>query len=43
MDIYISSGETPCHDEDDVYDWGVIYPIDIPIEVGQGTYILIET
>ena len=42
VDISISSGEIPGRDENDLYEWGLKYPINIPIEVGKCTYILIE-
>ncbi len=29
-------------DENDLYEWDLKYPINIPIEVGKCTYILIE-
>jgi len=43
VDISISSGEIPGRDENDLYDWDLKYPINVPIEVGKCTYILIET
>ena len=43
VDISISPGEIPGRDENDLYEWGLKYPINIPIEVGKCTYILIET
>ena len=42
VDISISPGEISGRDEDDLYEWGLKYPINIPIEVGKCTYILIE-
>ena len=42
VDISISSGEIPGRDENDLYEWDLKYPINIPIEVGKCTYILIE-
>ncbi len=30
------------HNENDLYEWDLKYPINIPIEVGKCTYILIE-
>ena len=42
VDISTSSGEIPGRDENDLYEWGLKYPINIPIEVGKCTYILIE-
>jgi len=43
VDISISSGEIPGRDENDLYEWDLKYPINIPIEVGKCTYSLIET
>ena len=43
VDISISPGEIPGRDENDLYEWDLKYPINIPIEVGKCTYILIET
>ena len=42
VDISISSGVIPGRDENDLYEWDLKYPINIPIEVGKCTYILIE-
>jgi len=42
VDISISSGEIPGRDENDLYEWDLKYPINIPIEVGKCTYMLIE-
>ena len=42
VDISISPGEIPGRDENDLYEWDLKYPINIPIEVGKCTYILIE-
>jgi hypothetical protein len=42
VDISISPGEIPGRDENDLYEWELKYPINIPIEVGKCTYILIE-
>ena len=42
VDISISPGEIPGRDEDDLYEWDLKYPINVPIEVGKCTYILIE-
>ena len=43
VDISISSGVIPGRDENDLNEWGLKFPINIPIEVGKRTYILIET
>jgi len=43
VDISISPGEISGRDENDLYEWDLKYPINIPIEVGRCTYILIET
>jgi len=43
VDISISPGEIPGGNENDLYEWDLKYPINIPIEVGKCTYILIET
>ena len=43
VDISISLGEIPGRDKNDLYEWDLKYPINIPIEVGKCTYILIET
>jgi hypothetical protein len=40
--ISISPGEIPGRDENDLYEWDLKYPINVPIEVGKCTYILIE-
>jgi len=42
VDISISSGEIPGRDENNLYEWDLKYPINVPIEVGKCTYILIE-
>ncbi len=42
VDISISQGEISGRDENDLYEWDLKYPINIPIEVGKCTYILIE-
>ena len=42
VDISISPGEIPGREENDLYEWGLKYPINIPIKVGKCTYILIE-
>jgi hypothetical protein len=42
VDISISPGEIPGRDINDLYEWGLKYPINIPIVVGKCTYILIE-
>jgi hypothetical protein len=42
VDISISPGKIPGRDENDLYEWGLKYPINIPIEVGKCTYVLIE-
>ncbi len=42
VDISISPGEISGRDENDLYEWGLKYPINIPIEVGKCSYILIE-
>ncbi len=42
VDTSISPGEIPGRDENDLYEWGLKYPIIIPIEVGKCTYIFIE-
>ena len=42
VDISISPGEIPGRDENDLYEWDLKYPINVPIEVGKCAYILIE-
>ena len=42
VDISISPGEIPGRNENDLYEWDLKYPINVPIEVGKCTYILIE-
>ena len=42
VDISISPGEISGRDENDLYEWDLKYPINIPIEVEKCTYILIE-
>jgi hypothetical protein len=42
VDISISPGEISGRNENDLYEWDLKYPINIPIEVGKCTYILIE-
>ena len=42
VDISISPGEISGRDENDLYEWDLKYPINVPIEVGKCTYILIE-
>ncbi|MFC2054740.1 hypothetical protein ACFLV7_10695 [Chloroflexota bacterium] len=42
VDISISPGEISGRDENDLYEWDLRYPINVPIEVGKCTYILIE-
>jgi len=42
VDISISPGEIPGRDKNDLYEWDLKYPINVPIEVGKCTYILIE-
>ena len=42
VNISISPGEIPGRNENDLYEWDLKYPINIPIEVGKCTYIFIE-
>ena len=42
VNISISPGEIPGRNENDLYEWDLKYPINIPIEVGKCTYVLIE-
>ena len=42
VNISISPGEIPGRNENDLYEWDLKYPINVPIEVGKCTYILIE-
>jgi len=42
VDISISPGEISGRNENDLYEWDLKYPINVPIEVGKCTYILSE-
>jgi len=38
VDLSVSSGKVPGRNRDDLYEWDLKYPINIPIEVGMSPF-----